>query len=185
MTTSSMDRSTAQPLSRPDEVAHHVVQSLYACSAQAMFGFGRRLGLDDDEASDAVQETMLRLWRALRDGKVADPEAWAYRVLYRQAIDAHRLRRRLRLLGDRLRLGSDGSRGEAAGSDPAERSEVDAVWHEVDGLTERQRAVLYLRYRADLPYERIGLVLGVTPSAARSYATTGLAALRRRLGGEV
>jgi RNA polymerase sigma factor (sigma-70 family) len=65
--------------------------------------------------------------------------------------------------------------------DPARRVEVDAVWQAVDRLPERQRAVLYLRYRADLPYERIGLALGITPGAARGHASTGLGTLRRRL----
>jgi DNA-directed RNA polymerase specialized sigma24 family protein len=51
-------------------------------------------------------------------------------------------------------------------------------------LPERQRAVLYLRYRADLPFERVGFVLGITSSAARSHATNALATLRRRLGQE-
>ncbi len=37
---------------------------------------------------------------------------------------------------------------------------------------------------ADLPYERIGLALGITPSAARGHASTGLATLRRRLDTE-
>jgi RNA polymerase sigma factor (sigma-70 family) len=62
--------------------------------------------------------------------------------------------------------------------------EVDAVWHAVDRLPPRQRAVLYLRYRADLPYERIGLALGITPNAARGHASTGLGTLRRRLHAE-
>src|SRR5450756_958810 len=44
-------------------------------------------------------------------------------------------------------------------------ADADALWQAVDGLPERQRAVLYLRYRADLPFDRIGLVLGITSGA--------------------
>jgi RNA polymerase sigma-70 factor (ECF subfamily) len=160
------------------------VQLLYRRRAQEMFGFARRLGLSDEDASDALQETMLRLWRELDSGAgIADPEAWAFRALFRLAMDSHRLRRRLRGLAERLRTGGAGSR--PGGGDPAARVEVDAVWQAVDALPERQRAVLYLRYRADLPYERIGLTLSITPSAARGHAATGLATLRRRLRDEV
>jgi RNA polymerase sigma-70 factor (ECF subfamily) len=159
------------------------VRSLYGRRAQELFGFARRLGLADEDASDAVQETMLRLWRELEAGtEVVDPDAWAFRVLYRQAIDSHRLRRRLRAMAERL---GGGRRADEATGDPAQLADVDAIWRAVDRLPERQRAVLYLRYRADLPYERIGAALAITPSAARGHASTGLATLRRRFQGEV
>ena len=161
------------------------LRGVYGRRSQDMFGFGRRLGLSDEDASDAVQETMLRLWRELDAGvEVLDPDAWAFRTLYRLAIDHHRFRRRLLGLMDRLgsRAGS-GDRRYGDG-DPAQSLDVDAIWGEVDRLPTRQRAVLYLRYRADLPYERIGLALSITPGAARGHASTGLATLRRRLGEE-
>jgi RNA polymerase sigma factor (sigma-70 family) len=48
----------------------------------------------------------------------------------------------------------------------------------VDSLPERQRDVVYLRYRADLKYAAIASVLGITASAARSHATQAIASLR-------
>jgi len=158
------------------------LQLLYQRRSQEMFGFARRLGLADEDASDAVQETMLRLWRELDSGtNVVDPDAWAFRVLYRLAVDNHRLRGRLRGLAERLRAPRPtGDPGRLDG-DPARRIEVDAVWQAIDRLPERQRAVLYLRFRADLPYERIGLALSISAGAARGHASTGLASLRRRL----
>jgi RNA polymerase sigma factor (sigma-70 family) len=156
------------------------VQLLYRRRAQEMFGFARRLGLSDEDASDAVQETMLRLWRELESGAaIDDPDAWAFRALYRLGMDSHRLRRRLTGLADRLRAAGDGRR--QLDGDPARRVETDIVWQAVDRLPQRQRAVLYLRYRSDLPYERIGLALGMSPGAARGHASTGLATLRRSL----
>ncbi len=161
------------------------LQMLYQRRSQEMFGFARRLGLADDDASDAVQETMLRLWRELDSGTdVADPDAWAFRVLYRLAIDDHRLRGRIRQLADRLRAPRSAGESRLLDDDSAQRIEVDEVWRAVDRLPERQRAVLYLRFRADLPYERIGAALSISPSAARGHASTGLATLRRRLSQE-
>ena len=179
----SLARPTAASLPVGEDACERTVQSLYERRSQEMFGFVRRLGLDDEAASDAVQETMLRLWRELAAGmEISDPDAWTFRTLYRLGIDSHRLTRRIRGLvervGGRLAVGVD--RGHYDG-DPGRRIEMDAVWHAVDKLPTRQRAVLYLRYRADLPYERIGLALGISPSAARGHASTGLAALRRRL----
>jgi len=179
----SLPGASVDSLAGGDARCERTVQSLYQRRSQEMFGFVRRLGLADEDASDAVQETMLRLWRELDSGtEIADPDAWTFRTLYRLGIDNHRLTRRIRAVADRVggRLAVASDRGHRDG-DPAQRIDVDAVWHAVDRLPERQRAVLYLRYRADLPYERIGFALGITPSAARGHASTGLATLRRRL----
>ena len=122
---------------------------------------------------------MLRLWRELGSGtQIADPDAWAFRTLYRVAVDSHRFRRRLNGLRERL---SRVQLRNASADDPAQRVDVDGIWREVDRLPQRQRAVLYLRYRADLPYERIGVALSISASSARGQASTGLAALRQRL----
>ena len=181
MTDRWLPRASTGPLSVPDAGSERTVHLLYQRRSQEMFGFARRLGLGDEEASDAVQETMLRLWRELDSGaQIVDPDAWAFRTLYRLGIDSHRLTRRLQGLVERMGGGLAGGRAHVDG-DPARRVEVDAVWQAVDRLPERQRAVLYLRYRADLPYERIGLALGITPGAARGHASTGLGTLRRRL----
>jgi len=140
---------------------------------QALFGFVRRLGLTDSEANDVVQEVFLRLWRQLgSDGPLDNPKGWTYRTVYRLAMDQHRLRRRASALVGRLGGGSE--------RDVSDRDDRIAVWSEVDRLPARQREVLYLRYRSDLPFEEIAAVLGISSSAARSHATQAMATLRRR-----
>jgi len=155
------------------------VLSLHARRGQDLFGFAVRMGLSDEDASDAVQEAMLRLWRDLSSGKeLLDLDAWAFRVIYRLAIDRHRLSAQLA-----ASLGRIFARAAAA-SDPADATESAAVWEAVDVLPERQRAAIYLRYRADMTFDQIGLAMGITPGAARSHATNALATLRRRVGQE-
>ncbi len=88
---------------RPDAVAVDpmVIVALERDRGQALFGFARRLGLGDDQAADAVQETLLRLWRELTRGiTVDDPAAWSFRTLYRICMDEHRLRRRVAALAE-------------------------------------------------------------------------------------
>ena len=160
-----------------DAAAELAVVDLEVRHGQALFGFVRRQGLADAEAQDAVQDVLFRLWLELRSGTViASPRAWAYRSVYRIAMDHHRLRTRIAALTRRLEPGP-----ESPAHDATDRL---AVWAEVERLPERQRQVLYLRYRADLPFEEIGPILGITASAARSHATQAMATLRRRLGPE-
>ncbi len=152
-----------------------IVGLLQDGEAQALFGFVRRLGLTDEQADDAVQEVFARMLDVQRQGvSIANPRSWAYQSIYRLAMDQHRLRTRVVALVRRL----------ADRPDPNPRSDAAdriAVWAEVNRLPIRQRHVIYLRYRADLAYEEIGGVLGISASAARSHATQAIAKIRSRL----
>lgn len=156
------------------------VRSLHTRRGQDLYGFALRMGLSDDDAADAVQDVMLRVWRELISGtELMDLDAWAFRVTYRLAMDRHRLHTRVagslgRLLSGTVQIAPD----------PADSDDVDAVWRAVDSLPERQRAAVYLRYQADMAFEQIGLAMGITPVAARSHVSTALAKLRRQLGRE-
>lgn len=153
--------------------ADRLVARLELEQGQQMFGFVRRQGLSDGEAQDAVQETLLRLFRELRAGRSIDnPRAWAFRALYRLAMDEHRQRRRLTLLD---------AAAEAQATEQAPGNDRVAVWAAVDRLPLRQRQVLYLRYRADLPFDEVAAVMGISSSAARSHASEAMATLRMRL----
>jgi RNA polymerase sigma factor (sigma-70 family) len=159
--------------------AHHgSVVDFERAHGQILFGFVRRLGVNDTAAADVVQESLLRLFDALCAGQpIRDLKSWTFHVAYRLSMDEHRrLARGLRLRNARPRLADAG--------DPSDDLERQQVWSEVDRLPDRQRAVLYLRYRADLAFEDVGLTLGITASAARSHCTQALATLRTRLGEE-
>lgn len=159
---------------RPAELAGAVID-FERVHGQTLFGFVRRLGVSDAAAADVVQESMLRLFDALSGGQpIRDVKSWTYHVAYRLAMDEHRRSARgLRLV--------EKAGGPAVQTDQADDLERRQVWAEVDRLPERQRAVLYLRFRADLAFEDIGTTLGITASAARSHCTQALAALRHRL----
>ena len=156
------------------------VRSLHTRRGDDLYGFALRMGLSDDDAADAVQDVMLRVWRELISGKeLMDLDAWAFRVTYRLAMDRHRLH--TRVAGS---LGRLLSRTVQIAPDPADSAGADAVWRAVDSLPERQRAAVYLRYQADMAFEQIGLAMGITPVAARSHVSTALARLRRQFGQE-
>jgi DNA-directed RNA polymerase specialized sigma24 family protein len=65
-----------------------------------------------------------------------------------------------------------------------ESSDRVTVWTAVDKLPPRQRHVVYLHYAADLRFEDIARIMGISPSAARTHASRGLATLRSQLDTE-
>jgi RNA polymerase sigma factor (sigma-70 family) len=163
----------ASPLGDPARhLATSTVVELERTHGQVLFGFVRRLGVRDDAAVEVVQEALLKLFRALLAGEhIRDPRSWTFHVTYRLAMDEHRRSAR----APRATAPLVGPR-----DDPSDEYDRRQVWADVDLLPERQRAVVYLRFRADLPFEDIGATLGITASAARSHCTQALAALRHR-----
>ncbi len=153
-----------------------VVTGLAATHGASMRGFARNLGLTDQQAEDCVQEAMVRLWTQLeRDVHVVDPKGWAYRTVYRLAMDEHRRRRRRAEIPLEPH-GPVGGPGET--TDATDRI---AAWGEIRHLSIRQREVLHLRYVADLPFGQIGDILGITAVASRSHASQAVRTLRHRL----
>lgn len=148
-----------------------VAERCYRERAAHLYGYARRLGLDPPAAEDAVQEGFTRL---LREPIVpADPAAWLFRTIHNLAVDRHR----------------DTSRSLHATPAPMTEAFTDtdadaaAVWAEVDRLAERQRAAIYLRYRADLDYAAIGRILDISESGARADVFRALEHLRERMVG--
>lgn len=155
-----------------------LLTDLQADHGSALYDFARHQGLTDEQAADAVQEALLRLWRELRRGiSIERPPAWLFRTVYHLAMAQHRWRRQLALLLPRLAPRHAGYAGPEA-------SDRLTVWGAVDQLPARQRQALYLHYAADLPFEEIAGILGISASAARTHASRGLATIRIGLGRE-
>jgi RNA polymerase sigma-70 factor (ECF subfamily) len=148
-----------------------VAERCYRERAAHLFGYARRLGLDSPAAEDAVQEAFTRL---LREPMVpVDPAAWLFRTIHNLAVDRHRAASR------HLRA-TTGTPTETVNVPDADAAAA-AVWAEVDRLAERQRAAIYLRYRADLDYAAIGRILDITESGARADVFRALGHLRERM----
>jgi len=153
-----------------DQVALRVTEH-YERRGRELWGLARRLGATDEQAADVVQEAHLRLWRQLNAGApIDDLDAWVFRVAYRLVMDQHRLGRRVRELVGRL---TDRPQSMTHALDDAL-----SIWPEVDRLPARERATLYLRYRADLSFEQVGHVMGITTASARTYASRATERLR-------
>lgn len=131
-------------------------------------------GGDHAAAADAVQDTMLevwRRWRRIREMERAD--GYAHRILVTQAL---RGRRRT------ARLVVTDVPPEPAAMDPStssnDRHDLMAVLRRLPPM---QRAVLVLRYYEDLTEAQTADLLDISVGTVKSHASRALAALRVRL----
>ncbi|HUB42766.1 MAG TPA: SigE family RNA polymerase sigma factor [Streptosporangiaceae bacterium] len=136
---------------------------------------------DAKDAEDLVQETLLRVARRWKRVRSMDhPAAYARRVLINLVL--HDAGRRSR---QRAELWQQDGEAEAADESAARAlREVDDVaefrWA-LAQLPARQRAVLVLRYWADLPVAEVADILGCSEGTVTSTATRAAARLAQIL----
>ena len=121
-------------------------------------------------AEDLVQDTYLSLYRRFGETlPLAAPVAYARRVI----VNANISRGRARAAHELVTADPPDS-----AADVVDRADQDAMWRVLAGLPARQRAVLVLRYYADLSEREIAETLNCRPGTVRSLATRAFAALR-------
>jgi RNA polymerase sigma-70 factor (ECF subfamily) len=165
-----MERSLVEQAQRGDREAF---TRLAFELSDRLFAVAHRILRDFDSAGDALQVTLLRIWRdlpTLRDPGLV--EAWAYRVLVRACHDELR---KLRRQAPALHLlAVDGAEEDPAIS-IADREQLDRAFRT---LTTEQRAAIVLQYYRDLTLSEIADVLQVPIGTVRSRLHYAKRALR-------
>jgi RNA polymerase sigma factor (sigma-70 family) len=125
----------------------------------------------EERAHDVVQEGFARALARRKQFRGGSLEAWIWRIVVRQAIDARG--RPVVSLEDELPT-------ELLASEPDPE-----LARAIRSLPPRQRLIVFLRYFADLPYDAIGELCGISPGtvgAALSRAHEELRAELQREG---
>jgi RNA polymerase sigma factor (sigma-70 family) len=151
------NRPTRAAISRYYEERYHRLLRV----AEAIVG-------DPDLAHDAVQDAFVRIIRSCDRFRGEGPfEGWIWQVVVNAARD---VRARRRVTAELPELGHELQNGSG-----------DAVRAAIASLPERQRLVLFLRYYADLDYERIASALGIRSGTVGATLNQAHATLRRLL----
>ena len=133
---------------------------------------------DRDVATELAQEALARLWERWPSVRaMPSPAAWAYRVAFNLA--ASRYRRRA---AERRALARVSSTAAPAVPD---MTNVVAVGQAVLALPPRHRAVIVLRFFADLSVADVALIVGCAPGTVKSLTSRAVSLLRRDLAIEL
>ena len=156
--------------------AEREFREFFAAEYGRLRGLGFLLTGDWAQAEELAQDALVRTYRVWsRVRRHQRPGAYARKVL----VNRHRsLLRRAAVEARHLA----GRRAEEEAS-PADLGEDGLVlWAAVRRLSDRQRAVLVLRYHEDLPEAEVARLLGLPLGTVKSLAHRGLARLRGELG---
>lgn len=159
---------------QPIEPPPATFEEIYADHHRDVVRYVALMLRDPDDAADVAAETFTRAFDAWSAGRkpAGRPLPWLLLIARRLVVDRWRRRRLVRWLPI-----LDGSRVVAP--DRTARSEF-WIWLDrlADALPERQREVIFLRYRRDLTDDEIGEVMGLSASGVRSLLSRAIHALR-------
>jgi RNA polymerase sigma-70 factor (sigma-E family) len=149
-----------------------------AARGQALLRLAHVLTGDPDDAQDLSQATLvdtLRHWRKV--ARADSPDAYVRRMMLNRHLATRRLRRSGEVVLRDVTPSADASVADPA-TGVADRDEVHAA---LATLSPRARAVLVLRYYADLDDAAIGDCLGMPVGTVRSLVSRSLATLRSQV----
>ena len=138
--------------------------------SRRLYGLAISILGDQQEAEDAVQDTMELAWRSWRSRR--DPEktgAWLKQICVRRCL---RMKRRLFGLLPLSDLDRDPR------STPSSDPDLDRAYRR---LSRHQRAVIRLHYHDGYSLDECAAVMGCRPGTARSHLARALASFREEL----
>jgi RNA polymerase sigma-70 factor, ECF subfamily len=169
------DSVLAQHYLAGDQQAFEVLVHRYSAP---LFTFICRFLGDYDAASDILQQVMLQLYISLPKLRTGEPlKAWLYQVARNRCLDE--LRRKRAIHFSELEKGTDEDEQSLVDSmqdrsplpdEVVERREVqETLLKAIRALPPKFRAVVLLRYAAQLSYAEIGRVLHMPEATAKTY----------------
>lgn len=167
-----MDRALVERAQRGERDAY---EALARASARRLYLTAYRIVRDTDRAEDAVQQTLVAIWRELPSLRDPDRfEAWTYRLVVRFCLSEAR---RVRRTGVReIRL----DEREPVRTDPFAASDLrDQLDRALAALSPDHRTVVVLHHYAGLPLGEVAEILGVpygTVGSRLHHATRALRA---------
>jgi RNA polymerase sigma-70 factor (ECF subfamily) len=169
-----MSRALVEQAQRGDRAAY---EQLARDAARRLFLVASRILRDVDAAEDAVQQTLVAIWRDLPSLRDPDRfEAWTYRLVVRYCRAEGRRQRRMGVtivdLSDSLPSDRDDLVGVAA------RDELARAF---EGLSFDHRTVVVLHHLVGLPLTEIASLLDIPYGTVGSRLHHAMRAMRAQL----
>lgn len=181
------DGVLAQQTLAGDQVAFEKLVQRYSSS---LFNFISRFLNDYDAASDILQQVFTQLYISLPNLRTGEPlKAWLFQVARNRCLDELR-RKRVIHFSELQSSNEDEDLSPLAiipdnsplPEDVAERHDLQHILQEaISGLPPKFRAVVLLRYAAQLSFSEIGRTLHMPEATAKTYFQRAKPLLRTTL----
>jgi RNA polymerase sigma factor (sigma-70 family) len=170
------DRRLASSAARGDQRAFAMIFERYH---QQLYRYCRSIVGNDEDARDALQNTMARMLQALPgERRQIALKPWLYRIAHNESIELLRRRRPTEALEEAHGLATPGVEQQSA-----DRERLRQLNSDLAELPERQRGALLMRELSGLSYDEIGETLAATPAVAKQAVYEARVALQEQAEG--
>jgi RNA polymerase sigma factor (sigma-70 family) len=162
------------------------VRDAFARHEAPLIRFAAQITGDTERARDVVQDTFIRLCRALRgEGGAKSPPhervtAWLFQVCRNRALDVVKKERRMNYPGDEQLAARQGG-GPSPSVVVEARAELRQALEALEALPDKQQEVVRLKLQAGLSYAEISAVTGETVNHVGVLLHQALKAIRQQL----
>ncbi len=154
-----------------------VFDELRAKHLRFLTGVLWKLTGDRELCAEAMQDTLLGMWRHLEKLGREDAPGYLYRIALSTNAKAWRGR-----IGRNGKAPPGWADGRAESVSPPDQTELHrAVRRAVAGLPDKQGRAVVMRYLEQQDYEAIAVSLGCSEATARSHVSKAVAALKSQL----
>lgn len=131
------------------------LREFFGLYGRMIYAIARAFRLCHEEADEAVNDVLVRVWRSAADVGGGDPYRWLYRVTVNVVTDKLRSRGRNVCSSDALRSDMRDPRDCYGVADDA----ADFSLH-IACLSEKERLIMICRFVEDMTFERIAALTG-------------------------
>lgn len=167
---------------------NHTFEVIYESESDIIFRFCLVRVSSREQALDITQETFLRLWKSLLEGKeILNDKAFLFTVAHRLIIDWYRKKKSLSLEGMMYNEKEDGYNvidEKTTVSNLEFGAEGRYLLDKINLLSSSYRHPVYLRFVEDLSPGEIGNILGISANAVSVRINRGLIELKKIAGYE-
>jgi len=166
-------------LARAQDGERKALEEIYRCFERPVFNLALRIAGDREEASEILQETMLKVIDHIRRFRGGVPFwGWLRQIAVNEALMHLRRGRRqaLELSGD-----DEHGFGEDSGPLPPAAADAAQLQRALGALPAATRSVLWLYHAEGYTHEEIGVLMQRTPSFSKSQLARGTRRLRTLL----
>jgi RNA polymerase sigma-70 factor (ECF subfamily) len=184
-----LERTDAELVKAAQGGDERAIRDLLGRYRTVVYNVAYRMLRNEEDATDAAQETFIRVFRALeRFDERYKFKSWILRITSNYCIDQLRKRDYRTVSLDAPVETEDGSVGlEIAGSEPAPDEVLDreeqrmVIERAIDSLPPDHRMAIVLRHTEDLSYEEISDVLGVPLGTVKARIHRARISLQKKL----
>lgn len=157
---------------------HHLIFERYVLpSKDKMFRFACSLLGNEEDARDAVQDALMKVWNQKEQlNDIRNPEAWCMQITKNLCLDRHKALK-VRMEGAKQIKGLQDGAVRTPYDQMESKDHVEKVRQMMETLPEKAKMILHLREVEGYAYKEIAAVLGLSMDEVK----TGLFRARKLL----